>query len=64
MVCRGLVPQWPSDATKLYPDLFTAKGATKPSREAAKKTYQRVKLTLVETPQGVNWGHPLIRDLL
>ena len=25
MVCRGLVPQWPSDAAKLHPDLFTAK---------------------------------------
>ena len=25
MIARGLVPQWPSDAIKLYPDLFTAK---------------------------------------
>ena len=51
MVCRGLVPQWPSDAAKLHPDLFTAKRGSKPSREAAKKAYQRAQLTLVETPQ-------------
>ena len=56
MVCRGLVPQWPSDAAKLHPDLFTAKSGSKPSREAAKKTYQRAQLTLVETPQGVKLG--------
>ena len=65
MVCRGLVPQWPSDAAKLHPDLFTAKRGSKPSREAAKKAYQRAQLTLVETPaEGSNWGHPLIRDTL
>jgi hypothetical protein len=56
MVCRGLVPQWPSDAAKLHPDLFTAKNAAKPSREGAKKTYQRAKLTLQETPRGVELG--------
>ena len=50
------MPQWPSDAVKLHPDLFTAKRGSKPSREAAKKAYQRAQLTLVETPQGVKLG--------
>ena len=34
MIARGLVPQMPTDAAKLHPDLF-------PSRSAAKKAYQR-----------------------
>jgi hypothetical protein len=64
MVCRGLVPQWPSDAAKLHPDLFTAKRGSKPSREAAKKAYQRAQLTLVETPRGVKLGTSLHKEYL
>jgi putative DNA primase/helicase len=37
MFARGLVPQLPTDAAKLYPDLF-------PTRAAAKKAYQRDRL--------------------
>ena len=37
MIARGLVPQWPTDALKLYPDLFS-------SRSAAKMTYHRAGL--------------------
>jgi putative DNA primase/helicase len=37
MVARGLVPQLPTDAARLHPDLF-------PSHEAAKKAYQRDRL--------------------
>ena len=37
MIARGLVLQFPADAAKLHPDLF-------PTREAAKKAYQRDRL--------------------
>jgi hypothetical protein len=37
MLARGLEPELPTDARKLYPDLF-------PSREAAKKAYRRDRL--------------------
>ena len=57
MIARGLVPQWPTDAIKLYPDLFSREAPrTKPSREAAKKTYQRVKLTRGRDPAGGQTG--------
>jgi hypothetical protein len=39
LITRGLVPQWPTDALKLYPDLFR-------SRSAAKMTYHRAGLTV------------------
>ena len=46
MLSRWLVPQWPSDAAKLYPDLFTSKAA-------AKMAYHRAGLTVREHPGGV-----------
>ena len=39
MIGRGLVPQMPTDAARLYRDLF-------PTREAAKKAYQRAGLSV------------------
>jgi hypothetical protein len=39
MIARGLVPEWPGDAAKLYPDLF-------PSRPAAKMAYLRAGLSV------------------
>ena len=48
MLSRWLVPQWPSDAAKLYPDLFTSKAA-------AKMAYHRAGLTVREHPGGVQF---------
>ena len=45
MIIRGLIPQMPSDAAKIYPDLF-------PSRKAAQKAYQRAGLRLELGPPG------------
>jgi hypothetical protein len=39
MIARGLIPQMPTDATKIHRDLF-------PTREAAKKAYQRGRLSV------------------
>ena len=47
MIARGLVPQFPTDATKLYPDLF-------PSRSAAKMAYRRAGLRMQLGPNGLN----------
>ena len=44
LIARGLVPQWPTDALKLYPDLFS-------SRSAAKMTYHRAGLAVQEYPR-------------
>ena len=64
LIARGLVPQWPTDALKLYPDLFS-------SRSAAKMTYHRAGLAVQAYPargcsprRGSNWSHPLIRRSL
>ena len=54
MIARGLVPQMPTDAAKLYPDLF-------PNREAAKKAYQRDRLRTERARAARGWGHRLIR---
>ena len=27
LIARGLVPQWPADALRLYPDLFSSRSA-------------------------------------
>ena len=39
MIARGLIPQMPTDATKIHHDLF-------PTREVAKKAYQRGRLSV------------------
>ena len=63
---RGLVPQWPSDAAQIIPGLIhrEAPRRSKPSREAAKKAYQRAQLTLVETREGVKLGTSPYKKIL
>ena len=56
MIARGLVPQFPTDATKLYPDLF-------PSRSAAKMAYRRAGLRMQLGPDGLNVVTSLYRDI-
>ena len=57
MIARGLVPQLPTDAAKLYPDLF-------PSRSAAKMAYHRAGLRMQLGPDGLRWSHPFIKTYL
>jgi hypothetical protein len=49
MLARGWEPQMPADAAKLHPDLF-------PSREAAKKAYQRDRLRTGKGARGPRLG--------
>ena len=61
MIARGLVPEMPTDATKLHPDLF-------PSREAAKIAYRRGGLRILLGPDGPNlvtspYRLPLLDDV-
>ena len=53
MIARGLVPQMPTDAAKLYPDLF-------PSRDAAKKAYQRDRLSTARGPRLGTWSNKYV----
>jgi hypothetical protein len=57
MIARGLVPQFPTDAAKLHPDLF-------PTREAAKKAYQRDRLRTGCGPRGPRLGTWPYKDIL
>ena len=55
MIARGLVPQMPTDAAKLYPDLFLAGRLQKsiPARPAWR-----------HGPAARGWGHRLIETYL
>ena len=58
MIARGLVPQMPTDAAKLYPDLFPIEEGCKksiPPRPASDGTRARA---------ARGWGHRLIETYL
>jgi putative DNA primase/helicase len=56
MFARGLVPAFPTDAARLYPDLF-------PTRAAAKKAYQRDRLRTGRGPRGPRLGTRPYKDI-
>ena len=57
MIARGLVPQMPTDAAKLYPDLF-------PSRSAAKRHTTAPGFGCNWARAGRGWSHPFIDTYL
>lgn len=56
MIARGLVPQFPTDALRLYPHLFS-------SRSAAKMAYRRAGLRMQRGPDGLNVVTSLNRNI-